>query len=128
MKPTDLFTCRRCGAQRQIYVKPSNHNDARMICYGCRIKNRCDIMDDGCWLWKGATRGNYGIIRVLFFGRYSIRNVHRVAYAIWVEPIEQSWSVLHLDSCRQQLCCNPSHLHVVQQPLGLGHAPMKLRF
>ena len=112
----DILKCRRCGAALQIAKMPTR-TSVRLICYGCRIKKRSRVTEAGCWIWQGAKRGNYGIMRVLFQGRYRIRNVHRVAYALWREPVEHSWAVLHTNNCRTHLCCNPEHLRVIKQLL-----------
>lgn len=113
--------CHECGGFLQ-------EREIGYVCYGCRIKSRCSIAEHGCWIWQGAKRGNYGVIRVFFQNRYRIRNVHRVAYVVWRGPVENSWSVLHLPTCREKLCCRPDHLYVAQQPIEIGHAPMGLRF
>jgi hypothetical protein len=124
---SDLLTCRHCGGSLQM-LKTPKRDRVRLVCYGCRIKKKCYVTDNGCWIWTGAKRGNYGIMRVLFHGRYRIRNAHRVAYALWREPVDHSYAVLHTDSCRTHLCCNPEHLYVVQQPLEIGNSPLDLKF
>lgn len=59
----------------------------------------------GCWLWDAATaRGGYGAFKV--DGR--LCGAHRVAWEIYVGPINCGLSVLH--RCDQPLCVNPSHL------------------
>lgn len=66
----------------------------------------------GCWIWKGTTRGNYGVMYLE--GR--IRNAHRAAYALFVAPVADGVSVIH--SCPNKLCCCPDHLYLdVQERL-----------
>jgi len=89
------------------------------VCYGCRIKERCEIRDSGCWLWRGAMRGNYGVIRIREAkDTYAIRNVHRAAYAVWKGKVPVGVSVLH--TCPHKRCCNPDHLYPKVQPLQLN--------
>lgn len=115
-----LFECVWCGGRREI-VKPLFQR-AKWVCWGCRIKAKCRVSNDpnGCWIWRGATRGDYGIIRIRTSAKYLWRNAHRLAYAVWRGPIAKSWAVEH--NCGQKLCCNPDHLVLKQQPLPLDTA------
>ena len=108
--------CSACGANYDI-LKTSWKRDARWICWGCRIKERCSVPneDGGCWIWLGARRGEYGIMRYNLGRTWKFRHAHRVAYAVWISPIPKSWACEH--TCGEKLCCNPAHLILKQQPL-----------
>jgi hypothetical protein len=124
----DLFTCPKCGGARDFTKRPRKFG-VQWVCYGCRIKAHCTIDPDdpdACWLWTGAKRGNYGIVRVRLAKKYSFRNVHRVAYAVWTSDVPHASSVLH--TCGQKLCCNPKHLYLKEQPLQLGNPLPDLDF
>jgi hypothetical protein len=104
--------CESCGNDAQLrngdYYKGYG-------CASCRIKARCEIVGD-CWVWTGARRGNYGLVRVLWNGVSKLRNVHRVMLALSSpEPVRDGYSVLH--NCGNKLCCNPAHLYVQVQPI-----------
>lgn len=77
-----------------------------------RFLKRIRIVD-GCWLWTGPKRGNYGVVRI----NGSIRNAHRAAYALFTGPVDDGVSVVH--RCDRKLCCNPDHLRleVQEKPL-----------
>lgn len=67
-------------------------------------------------------RGNYGVMRIKIAGRWAIRNVHRIAFAVWKGDIPEGASVLHLKGC-VKTCCNPDHLYSKRQSLDLGTTP-----
>ena len=89
------------------------------VCEGCRIKSRCDYPagrgGDACWLWNGARRGNYGVIK-LVGGK--VCNVHRAAFVVWRGEVPGGASVVH--KCTNKLCCNPAHLALKTQALPIG--------
>lgn len=72
-----------------------------------RFLRKVEIVGD-CWVWRGATRGHYGIMRI----DGKIRNAHRAAYALFVAPVSDGISVLHRQECKNKLCCNPDHLYL----------------
>lgn len=72
-----------------------------------------------CLLWRGRlTYSGYGHISVY----NEQKNVHRVAYDLWVGPIPAGLEVDHL--CRVRNCFEPSHLEPVthQENLRRIHA------
>ena len=77
-----------------------------------RILRQCSIEGD-CWVWRGQTRGDYGIIKIAG----STRNAHRAAYAAFREQVPRGVSVLH--TCKNPLCCYPGHLclDIQEKPL-----------
>ena len=58
-----------------------------------------------CFVWSG-TQTSTGYGRFLVGGR-AVR-AHRLAYILWVGPIEDGALVLH--QCGNRLCCKPLHL------------------
>ena len=63
---------------------------------------------DGCWLWKaGTVSAGYGTFSV----DNRTRAAHRVAYEMWVAPIEPGTVIHH--TCAVRLCVNPAHLQAV---------------
>jgi hypothetical protein len=60
-----------------------------------------------CWLWQGAQKDGYGLIRVA--GR--MRSAHRASYETFVGPIPPGLEIDHL--CRNHACIYPAHLEPV---------------
>lgn len=58
----------------------------------------------GCWKWRGAKDGGYGVFKLL--GRTVA--AHRVAYAFVHGDIPDGLVVRH--KCHTPPCCNPTHL------------------
>jgi len=76
---------------------------------------------DGCWLWTGATNGQYGTFYVNGAKRYA----HRHSYMVHRGPIPSGMMVLH--SCDKPLCINPNHLHVGTQSDNMREASDRKR-
>jgi hypothetical protein len=77
-----------------------------------RLEAHVNRTDDGCWIWTGSIRPNgYGQIAVDVDGRRLPRQVHRVAYELFVGPIPDGLDLDHL--CRNRACFNPAHLEPV---------------
>lgn len=63
-----------------------------------------------CWLWTGiVNRKGYGKFRIA--GKFL--GTHRVAYALFKEPIPKGMWVLH--TCDVPNCVNPDHLYIGDQ-------------
>jgi hypothetical protein len=70
-----------------------------------RLLRKIEKQANGCWVWRGyINKKGYG--RIILSGHR--RNVHRLAYELWVEQIPERLQVQHL--CGNSLCCNPAHL------------------
>jgi hypothetical protein len=79
----------------------------------------------GCWVWTRAKRDNgYGIMRILVNGRYSMRSPSRVIYAAEHGEVPYTKSVLQ--TCGTKNCCNPRHLKLGVQELGLVGDPAEV--
>lgn len=64
---------------------------------------------DGCWVWMGYRRGNYG--QVTFKDRKW--RAHRLAYELLVGPIPEGYHIHH--KCRNPVCVNPDHLEPLSE-------------
>ncbi|GAA0766001.1 HNH endonuclease signature motif containing protein [Brevundimonas olei] len=82
-----------------------------------RLMKKVDVdTATGCWIWTGSTTpGGYGSIGLgsLTDGTRRLHPAHRVAYEIFVGPIERGYQLDHL--CRVRACVNPNHLQPVTQ-------------
>lgn len=80
-------------------------------------------VDDGCWLWTGATLRGYGTY-MRAGGAYI---AHRYAYEDRVGPIPTGLDLDHL--CRCRTCVNPDHLEPVTRGENLrrGYAARGLK-
>ena len=69
-----------------------------------RIMSKVSINSNGCWIYDGAYRGEYKVMKV--DGRN--QSVHREAYKAFLGPIPEGICVCH--RCDDPHCCNPAHL------------------
>lgn len=95
-----------------------------------------EVVDSGCWRWKGATTGNgYGVIvlnRKVATKHGLGRNyqTHRASYELHHGTIPEGMVVRH--KCDNKLCMNPEHLEVgtqrdnIQDAIDRGHMASKL--
>lgn len=68
------------------------------------IMNRT-INETGCWLWTASCDQNgYGRLKI----DSRVLRAHRVAYEVFVRPLEDGEIVLH--NCDVPACINPEHL------------------
>jgi hypothetical protein len=74
-----------------------------------RFLNKVARNDSGCWEWAGyRTPDGYGRFQV-----DSSRLAHRVAYELFVGPIDDGMEIDHL--CKNRGCVNPEHLEQVSR-------------
>jgi hypothetical protein len=73
-------------------------------------KNVSVGQDEDCWNWKGEIEvlTGFGVSTKLVSGADIVRRAHRIAYILTFGPVPSDHVVRH--TCRNQLCCNPSHL------------------
>ena len=71
---------------------------------------------DECWLWQGGRTKRYG--RVRFNGQTDY--AHRVAWAFRNGPVAEPIPAQVRHTCKNSLCCNPSHLRAVELPAASG--------
>lgn len=65
-----------------------------------------EIIENGCWLWQGATSNGYGIVQL---GRgKGTAKAHRVVYEHFIGVPTGGMDVMH--SCHTPNCVNPAHL------------------
>lgn len=95
-----------------------------------------EVVDSGCWRWKGATTGKgYGVIvlnRKVATKHGLGRNyqTHRASYEVHHGTIPEGMVVRH--KCDNKLCMNPEHLEVgtqrdnIQDAIDRGHMASKL--
>jgi len=66
------------------------------FCQVCRIVDNCLRTDDGCLLWLGSRRGQYGVTRIFWRGKWRVRHVHRIMYMLHVTDVESGDAVVHM--------------------------------
>lgn len=102
-----------CGKHYQRVYKHGDPHYTKMPSLGLPLRDRllmnCKTVGD-CWEWTGAKNKGYGRIQIAHPERKS-RQVHRVAYEIYIGPIPEGLTLDHL--CRNKACFNPSHLEPV---------------
>ena len=69
--------------------------------------------ENDCWTWFGGTsKQGFGIWTI----DGQMHRVHRLAYRLWVDENLPSHAIVE-QICGNRLCCNPAHLHIVEDSL-----------
>jgi hypothetical protein len=88
----------------------------------CRILNKIERKENGCWDWKGKiTNAGYG--EITLDRKYLL--IHREAYKLFKGDIPNGLNVCH--SCDNKKCCNPDHLWVGTQKENINDCVKKDR-
>lgn len=88
--------------------------------YLARMKARCTIQADGCWIWNGFIQVSRGMEHRgprWGYGEMCYRNksirTHKLAYILTRGPVPAGMVVMH--TCDRPQCCNPDHVKVGTQ-------------
>lgn len=110
--------CQHCGAA--ISGVPSQVGRRKFCSRACSAASmkldlgtalsRYRVVDGGCWLWEGVTRGGYGRLKLADHGMVE---AHRASYEFHVGKIAEDLVIDHL--CRNRSCINPQHLEPVTE-------------
>lgn len=72
-----------------------------------RIKNKCVVLDSGCWEWSGSV-GTHGRPQMMVKGVYTL--AYRHAFEAAYGSFDKTLMILH--KCDNKKCCNPEHLEL----------------
>ena len=77
---------------------------------------------DECWEWTGYQHEGYGRVRYKdLTAAKNIVRAHQVAYCLSNDcPLPPVGKVIH-HLCENKLCCNPSHLELLELPEHINH-------
>ena len=84
-----------------------------------RFQKRIELdLLEGCWLWKGGSKGKTGYGSFWFKGKSG--TAHQASYDHWNGKVPQGLQIDHL--CRNRKCVNPAHLYLGTQKDNLADA------
>ena len=74
--------------------------------------NHVWMVDDGCWIWTGAYREQYGVFTAPRNGKSrAVHPAHTWSYWLHVGEFAEGLELDHL--CKKPSCVNPKHLEPV---------------
>ena len=89
---------------------PNRYHPRPLLSMEQRAWKRVDIRD-GCWQWRGATNGSYGIVYRGGADKRPTTMAHRVIHTSLLGPIPTGMTLDHL--CLNTRCVRPDHLEPV---------------
>ncbi len=94
--PTNRFVRGHNPSPRKSYESASS---ARQ-----RLYSRAEVDNNGCFIWQGTRRAEYGSLYVDGRRVYA----HRLSYELHIDELDEGEVIHHV--CEQKLCVNPLHL------------------
>ncbi len=95
-----------------------------------RFLSKINKINDGCWLWTGATRGSNGFMYGMFHLKNEIHSAHRFSWMLWKGKLakteERELCVCH--KCDNPLCVNPEHLYIGTHKQNMQDKAVKSRY
>lgn len=74
-----------------------------------KFKRKVEVLDNGCWQWRGAINKTEGYGR--FYARDRTGDAHRFSYIVHKGEVPEGLVLDHI--CRHRSCVNPDHLRPV---------------
>lgn len=91
--------------------------DQQRCCDVLLLRSRCEVTEDGCWIWRGRVKAHFGAVRpVITAGE--LGEMH-AATAVWVAigGKRPTRSRFLRTKCRNSMCIAPEHLYETNQQL-----------
>lgn len=106
------------------------HSQTRYCSFHCRFLDVAATFraEAGCWNWPYSTnvQTGYGQFMTRRDGKSKMFTAHRLAYEIFIGPIDGGLCVLH--RCDNRKCFNPAHLFLGTQRQNMDDMMRKGRY